>query len=238
MSLRSRVKALEEDLKRLRANERLRPRWEGELAQEERQLRLATEHSYAMPRYGVDYSWGRPSTAALHDHGATFAARYLTGAGKALDRAEAQTLSRGGISIVSTFEEGAMAMLGGASQGRLDGIAAMRAAIDIGQPRGTPIYFACDFDIQDGQYDSALSYLHAADSVMSTRYFVGVYGGLGMVNVAASHFHFLWQTLAWSRGAWNGKSQIRQTAVGTPTIDGVECDTDLAYSLDFGQWKV
>lgn len=232
MSLWSRLRALENDVAQAKRDHRLLPRWEHELAQTRREI--AAESSHVLPRKGIDYAWARPTVHEMRQIGATFACRYLTIGGKALTVGEARGLSAANIAIVSIFEEGATAMAGGGFAGRHDAVKALRAAEAVGMPKGRPIYFACDFDIQSGEMAQAIAYLKEARAVLAGHYYAGVYGGRRMIlGAQAAGFHFLWQTLAWSGTPtqWVPQAQLRQTNVGK------DYDYDQALAQDFGQWK-
>lgn len=237
MGLRQRIAALEHDITQANRDRRLEPGWEAELAR----LRHVS-HAVPLPRMGVDYSFGRPTPKALRAEGATFACRYLTGAGKALERDEARGLSLAGLDIVACFEGGAENMLGGAEQGRKDADFAVKAALALAMPSRRPIYFACDFDADGPEVFRALDYLGGARAVLDQHgYEVGIYGGLLVVKAALDEgLAWAWQTLAWSGTPteWELRAQLRQTAVSGPVVYGVPCDTDYAYSADFGQWRL
>jgi len=238
VSLRSRIKALEADLAYARAQRALEPRWKDEL-QHALQQQRSISHEKPLPRYGIDYSFGRPTTNAMRAQGVSFACRYLTGQGKALEPDEARALTNADIDIVSIYEQSAMGMLDGATQGKLDGERALEAGRQIGMPPHRPIYFACDFPATGEQIITCLRYLDAARTALEGRYYAGVYGGIEIIKAALDSGHaYAWQTLAWSAGKWDPRAQIRQTEVGKPVLYGVECDTDYAYANDFGQWKL
>src|SRR5574337_1621102 len=67
------------------------------------------------PRRGIDYAWGRPGGQFLHDHGFTFAARYLSfdTSGKTLGAGEAHDLMAHGVDVVVVWENGATDVLDG-----------------------------------------------------------------------------------------------------------------------------
>lgn len=97
--------------------------------------------------------------------GMRFVCRYLVPvsmAWKRLTRAEAEAITAAGMKIVSVFQRGANDAAGGAPNGTRDGKAAYQEAKAIGQPAGTAIYFAVDFDAQPKDYDAIEAYLRAA----------------------------------------------------------------------------
>lgn len=151
---------------------------------------------------------------ALAALGCRFAARYLVPAGyawKRLTPAEAKAISDAGMRIVSVYETTASRPAGGTSSGNSDGAAALREARTVGQPPGTAIYFAVDYDAGAGDYDEIEAYLRAAAAQMPA-YEVGVYGSFAVVEEMAGRGacrHF-WQTYAWSRGKQSGKANLYQ----------------------------
>ena len=237
MSLRSRIQALEKDLEQAKRDHELEHRWKEELLQAEANSRHVSHH-LTLPRYGVDYAFGRPTPAALQAQGVSFVGRYLTGQGKALEHDEARALTFAGIDIVSIMEEGSEDLLS-VSKTRSRARQALDAARAIGMPRHRPIYFAADFDAQGEQILDVLRSLAAAKEELKGRYYAGIYGGINLVQAAQDKgFAFAYQTLAWSNGQWDRRAQLRQTAVSGPTIHGVQCDTDWAHAADFGQWRL
>jgi hypothetical protein len=233
MSLRSRLGALRKDVAQAERDAKLLPLWKREEAKTHAALAAQESASHVLPRKGMDYSFARPTIAVVREGGFTFACRYLTGGGKALSPQEVKGLSLEDVAIVSIYEESATAMLGGFNAGMHDGDAALNAAHRIGMPKGRPVYFACDFDMQPDQEEECLQYLKGASHGLRGNYAVGGYGGLRFVRAAQkAGVHFLWQTLAWSGGLWLPQAQLRQTGVGA------EIDTDYAYASDFGQWRL
>src|SRR5262245_38781806 len=87
-------------------------------------------------RYGVDYSWARPSPTTLHAQGYSFAVRYLSydTTGKNLSRAEATALINAGLDVVSNWEQSAMDALSGYSRGASDARSADQQALANGAP--------------------------------------------------------------------------------------------------------
>jgi hypothetical protein len=233
VTLIGRIRKLEQDVAQAKRDRALESRWVGELKSERRQLAALESASHTSPRKGCDYSWSRPSVADLHEQGFTFAGRYLTGGGKAHDREEAVRLSQGRIALVSIFEDGAQNMLGGSIGGRTDGEDAYKAARALSMPRGRPIFFAADWEVDPQQVDACIYYLQAARRELKGDYFAGVYGGRRLIEAAhAAGFHYLYQTLAWSGGVRLPYAQLYQSAIAG------SIDTDYAYAADFGQWTV
>lgn len=171
--------------------------------------------------------------------GYKFAARYLVPqqyAWKRLTPAEAKAITDAGMQIVSVYETTANRPAGGASAGRSDGAAALKEARTVGQPPGSAIYFAVDYDAQPRDYDEIEAYLKAAASEIP-GYSVGVYGSYAVVEEmhrrkACSHF---WQTYAWSRGKTSDHANIYQYQNGTQ-VAGVAVDLNRSYGGE-GWWN-
>lgn len=102
---------------------------------------------------GIDCA--KPLTAdkarAMAAAGMKFVCRYLVPASmewKRLKRAEAEAITAAGMQVVSVFQRGNNDAAGGAANGIRDGKAALQEAKQIGQPVGTVIYFAVDYDAE------------------------------------------------------------------------------------------
>ncbi|MFC0333169.1 DUF1906 domain-containing protein [Paenibacillus sepulcri] len=176
---------------------------------------------------------------ALANAGMMFAARYLVPenlAWKRLTRAEAEAITGAGMQIVSVFETTASRAASGEAAGRTDGAAALRQAKLIGQPQGSAIYFAVDYDAQPAAYRSIEEYLRAADAQI-TGYKSGVYGSYAVVEEmarrgACEHF---WQTYAWSRGEQSAHANLYQYRNGV-TVAGVLLDLNDSFGNE-GWWS-
>ncbi|MBC6458818.1 glycoside hydrolase domain-containing protein [Actinomadura sp. HBU206391] len=193
-----------------------------------------------MSVFGIDYSWGRPGTAALKKAGAKFVCRYLSDdpSGKNLTRAEADELSAAGIWVVVVWESAKDRALAGRSGGTADAKAAAAQATACGMPGDRPIYFAVDFDATAAQQSKINAYLDGAASVIGQRR-VGVYGGYGPVkrSLDAGKAAWAWQTYAWSGGKWDSRAHIQQY-LNEQVLNGAAVDHDRAMKDDYGQWRV
>jgi len=151
---------------------------------------------------------------AMAAAGMRFVCRYLVPesmAWKRLTRAEAEAITAAGMKIVSVFQRGQKDAAGGAANGSRDGKAAYQEAKLIGQPEGTAIYFAVDYDAQPADYAAIEAYLRAAAKEVP-GYRIGVYGSFNVVEAMASvnacqHF---WQTYAWSKGKLSKAANLYQ----------------------------
>jgi hypothetical protein len=184
----------------------------------------------------------------IADEGARFVCRYYRpGSTGALTAAEAGALVGAGLAIVPVYE-GAGNRIGwfNAPQGLADAQAALGHAASIGQPAGSAIYFAVDFDASPGEVGSAISHYFAAiNETFRSRgapYRIGVYGsGLVCSTVIGAGLASLgW--LSGSRG-WRGyttyaaAATIVQVITAPPTriCNGqLEIDRDIGRSADIG----
>ncbi|MGK9252355.1 DUF1906 domain-containing protein [Paenibacillus humicus] len=174
-----------------------------------------------MPAKGFDCA--TPVTAqvaaALVGFGLRYAARYLVPEShwkwKRLSQAESLILTNAGLEIVSVFETSASRPRGGAASGTEDGKLALAEAKVIGQPEGSAIYFAVDYDAKSSDFDSIEAYLRAAAKEIP-GYRIGVYGSYAVVEAMAKRkaaLHF-WQTYAWSGGKESAFAHIFQYSNG------------------------
>jgi Domain of unknown function (DUF1906)/FG-GAP-like repeat len=187
------------------------------------------------PRYGVDYSFARPSPASIRAAGFTFAARYLSYTpAKDLSLSEANSLIAAGIDIVDNWEATSDAALDGYSQGASDAAEAQAEAAACGAPSTRPIYFSVDFDAAADQQAAIDDYFEGVASVIGLAR-TGAYGGYYVIQrlFDDGKITWGWQTYAWSGGQWDSRAQLRQILNG---IDGDEEDEDEAVATDFGQW--
>jgi hypothetical protein len=120
----------------------------------------------------------------LGDNGYTFICRYYNTnrSSKNLTLAEAQALSAAGITIVVVWENGypTTASYFSQSQGVSDATAALALAAAIGQPAGSAIYFAVDYDATASDVSGVITaYFQGVASVFgpaATQYAASVYG--------------------------------------------------------------
>lgn len=166
---------------------------------------------------GIDYTTHTTADLAtkIKSAGYSFVCRYLapdTSAWKKLTKDEAVVLNNAGLNIVSIWEQGASNALGGATAGTKDGQLALAEAVKVGQPTGSAIYFAIDFEATASQMNTIEAYLKAAAQQI-TGYEVGVYGSYAVIEEMAKRGvckHF-WQTLAWSNGKKSQYNNIYQS---------------------------
>jgi hypothetical protein len=193
-----------------------------------------------MSEFGIDYAWSRPTMVAMRNAGVKFVCRYLSPdtTGKTLTRAEAETLTAGGLWIVAVWESTAARALAGTGAGQADAVEALRQAKALGMPADRPIYFAVDFDAQPSDQPKIDAYLSGAGNVLG-RDRMGMYSGIGpMIRCFdAGLITYGWQTYAWSGGKWDSRAQIQQYK-NEASLAGADVDFNRAMVLDYGQWKI
>lgn len=195
----------------------------------------------------VDYSFARPTPAALRQAGVTGVLRYISHDGaKAATPSEVAVLHSAGLPTAFVFEDGAERAATGRTQGSADGLFAASHAVALGLPAGRPVYVSVDFDIPDyapGSTDPkaklgpVAEYLEGfAAELDAKRYMLGVYGGYWCVSRAydAGLTAWTWQTTAWSGGMIFQRVRLYQPG---PQIMSGEADLDLAATGDWGQWR-
>lgn len=177
---------------------------------------------------------------SLIGSGIGFVCRYLVPerlAWKRLTKAEAETLTDLGLQIVSVYETTANRAAGGSANGTADGKEAFGEAQIVGQPKGSTVYFAVDYDAQSAGYNAIEAYLRAAATEMP-RYEIGVYGAYAVVEEMAKRGackHF-WQTYAWSNGKLSKYANVYQNKNGV-TMAGIQCDLNDSYGNE-GWWNL
>ena len=121
----------------------------------------------------------------FRDYGFSIVGRYLTGTvgadfkPKNLTSIEVKTILDGGLKFFPIYEDGGyVESYFTASQGQKDGQTAISAALSLGLPADTVIYFAVDVDFQEGDIDgTVIPYINAVQNVLNRSiYKAGIYG--------------------------------------------------------------
>jgi len=178
------------------------------------------------------------SAKALAAAGAGFVGRYLVPssyAWKRMVRTEAEAITAAGMKIISVFQKGKDGPAGGAANGMVDGKQAYYEAQLIGQPLGSAIYFACDWEVGSSQMPAIEAYLRAVASQLP-GYGVGVYGSYAVIEAMAARKacqHF-WQTCAWSYGKKSDHANLYQYQ-NDVVVAGIQLDHNLSYGNE-GFW--
>lgn len=186
---------------------------------------------------GLDFAWTKPNPPSSILPGHSFVCRYYSpDPSKNLTAAEAEIWSNLGVGIVTVWEAGATDMLGGYSAGKAAGAAAAIQARSAGQPPGSWIYYAADFDVQPSQFGACIEYLKGAAQLFP----VGCYGPPALLQYLASQ----WSSgRGWQAGAWNPTGTVASNACivqRTPqvTVGGAACDPNVAIVSDIGAWSL
>ena len=149
-----------------------------------------------------------------------------------LTRSEAVTLSEAGLYILAVYENGfpTSGDYFGSSRGRYDAQIALQCAVAAGQPAGSVIYFAADFETQEQDLPNMDAYFRAIQPLLKARgYTVGAYGdGILLRYLTERGFishSWLSESTGWQGYAeWKGKANITQSPSG-PYL-GMDIDMD------------
>jgi len=180
--------------------------------------------------------------------GLRFVARYYSSSSsKALTATEAQALSAAGLSIVTVFQDFNNSLkyfsaMIGTKQARK----ALAMATAIGQPAGSAIYFASDFDPSPADVRGpVMEYFHAVhDELSASAYKMGVYGSGLTCRLIRDAGFAKWTWLAQSTGfreykAFMPQADLVQAAPARDLIPKrLNIDDDIAQSADFGAFQV
>jgi Domain of unknown function (DUF1906) len=177
--------------------------------------------------------------------GFDFVGRYYAHRGdKRLFLSEAQALSGVGLKMVAVWEDAPTKPdYFSRARGVDDGTTAYHSAMILGQPAGTSIYFAVDFDASaDAIAGSVADYFKGvADGFVTIAgnqqpaYLVGVYGSGATCSWLLAHHLATYTWLAQSRG-WSGFKEFDRWNIkqGEETkVLGIDVDTDMATD-DYG----
>lgn len=107
-----------------------------------------------------------------------------------------------------------------------DATKALEGAKSAGQPLGTSIYFAVDYDCTDPNV--LTEYFKTVYGILKGKYRVGVYGSYRVTRFAGQNWLFVpdrWQTYAWSGGLIDGGALLYQYSNGV-IVNGAVCDLD------------
>jgi len=186
--------------------------------------------------------------AGMAAAGINFVGRYYSNSAspKTLKATEAVALSRAGIKIVAICQDGNDKLERFTTErGTKQAKKALELAARIGQPNGSAIYFATDFDPAPNDVRGAImTYFQAVHDVLATSpYSVGVYGsGLTCRLIRDSGFaQFTW--LSQSTGfreyrAFLPQADVVQAAPSRKLLPKLNIDDDIAQSAEFGAFQV
>jgi peptidoglycan hydrolase-like protein with peptidoglycan-binding domain len=190
-----------------------------------------------------------PFADRLSGQGMQFVARYYSNsAAKTLTAAEAQKLSAAGVGIVAVFENSNdSADYFSAEIGSSQAATALELAAAIGQPAGSAIYFAVDYDATpadvQGPITGYFTAINTALAAAATQYAIGVYGSGMTCRVVrdASLAKFTWLTcsIGFSEyAAFRSQADIVQLAPERALLAGLNIDDDIAQSAEFGAFRL
>jgi len=168
--------------------------------------------------------------ACLRNAGIDFVVRYYSTtthqAEKRLTIPEAQAISAAGMEIVTVYEDlPTEAGYFSTARGRLDGANAYHAGLQLGQPAGSAIYFAVDYDAPQSVISHQISDyfrgvkqgFESAAQGQDPIYAIGVYGSGACCrwlksNVQLAKYSWLAESTGWNGSAgytdWNIKQSI------------------------------
>ena len=184
---------------------------------------------------------------AIKAKGYSFVGMYYFASSKfkqQLTKAVATLLSAEGLYVVSVYENGYPTHSGyfSAAQGRADGAMAVQRAGEAGQPKGTPIYAAVDYDSMERDLPAISAYFKSYQTILTAQgYTAGVYGN-GWVCGAMHKAGLVGKT--WLSGAtgWSGYAYWLKSADivqgRTTQILGMDCDLDTTAASGGGGWQV
>jgi len=165
-----------------------------------------------------------PFVSCLADSGIRFAFRYYSQSfWKRLTVAEARTLTGAGIEIGIVYEDGPINVnYFTSTRGQADAQRAIGFAQAMGQPSGTAIYFAVDYDASLSHLPAISSYFTAVRSKLDIAgYQVGIYAG-GTVcqtikdNQGLAAFSWLAESTGWLGSRTYSTWDIKQSVAHSP----------------------
>jgi hypothetical protein len=201
------------------------------------------------PPMGIDIPTdARDVSGELASSGLDFIARYYRDPQSrwpTLSAAEARALSQAGLKIVAVWEwhSGKPEYFSHAT-GFYDGISAYRQALLIGQPAGSAIYFAVDFNARDPQIQGPVAQyfrgIHAALASVGgeSRYRIGVYGS-GVVCAYLKQAHLVQYAWLTSASSWTGADYPNWNIRQLPRLPTLSFDHDANEARgEFGAFQV
>lgn len=139
----------------------------------------------------------------LKNAGFEYAIRYLpTTEWKSITKSEVDAILNAGLKLVSIYQcSNNKVSYFSYTRGKQDGQNAQKLAKELGQPKGTAIYFAVDFDVQPKDLQQILDYIKGLKETVKD-YKIGIYGSYYVVNEVKKKapVDYYWQTYAWSNG--------------------------------------
>lgn len=181
---------------------------------------------------GFDTSTARPDYRKARAAGFQWVLRYLSFLPnkKVITASEVKAIHDADMGIILNWEFDARDALGGKPSGYRHGAEAMKQAKALGYPKGSPIFFSADFDVQPQHFKTVDDWILAITDAMDGYYTIGVYAPAGYLKHAhpLGRVQYFWQPLPPSAWYGNGTkwigANIWQTSNGRALWGG---DVDL-----------
>jgi LysM repeat protein len=177
------------------------------------------------------------TATALANEGIKYAGRYLGHSWKGLEAPEVAAIKNAGMQIFSIFEQAATKVsYFTAAQGQKDAAAAAALAKELGQPEGSAIYFAVDYDAQAADLAAIAAYFKAVKDNLP-GYIVGAYGSFRVIEYlkGSGLVTYYFQTYAWSKGQKSAAAHIYQYK-NDVRLAGVGVDYNEICQANVGTW--
>jgi hypothetical protein len=177
------------------------------------------------------------SAAALVKQGVSHVGRYLGHSWKGLEKAEADAIKAAGLAIFSIFEKNPTNVSYFTyNQGKADALEGAAYASELGQPKGSAIYFTVDYDVQPNDFDEILAYFKGVHDNLK-GYQVGAYGPYSVLTFLKSQnaAKYFFQTVAWSRGHQCNFNHIFQYQI-EKQLAGINVDLVKLEQNEIGSW--
>lgn len=189
---------------------------------------------------GLDEAWGKVDPATAKGLGYDFIVGYVSeDPTKNLTASDIEKIHAAGMAVAFVYEFNPTSALGGYPSGVANATVASGLFKTLGVPTGVACYNAgTDFNVQPGQMSTCLAHETGFSVTMATQgYRSGAYTGYPFGSYLTQHNYsgFIWQTYAWSNGAWLAAAALRQLFNGVH-VAGIDVDIDESETVDFGQW--
>lgn len=190
---------------------------------------------------GLDEAWGKVDPVTAYNLGYRFIVGYVSeDESKNLSRDDVARIHAAGMAVAFVYEFNPQSALGGYASGQNNAAVALAHFQTLGVPTGVACYNAgTDFNVSPGQMSTCLAHETGFAVTMATKgYRSGAYTGypFGLYLTQHNYAGFIWQTYAWSNGAWLAAAALRQIQNGVH-VAGIDVDIDESEVIDFGQWE-
>lgn len=161
--------------------------------------------------------------------------------GKSLRPYEKEFYYKHNINIVSVYQNnGNDEECFTVKHAKLDALCALISAKLLGQPYGSAIYFAVDFNAGVSQLSKINNYFYIIKNKLRGRYKIGVYGN-GITCAFIKHYNAEYSWLSQSTGheGFDAYDDIRNYNIKQAErtyYNGIKFDDDISVGDDYGQW--